>query len=206
MKTVKLLTGILAFTTFAVRLKAQHSLPVLRANTVSIDVREGKNFYKGYWSASPSVKKDVYYAHRFTLSNNITFISDVDSVSFHLQPGKTYPFIILLNGRDSCYTEISTIRQTYHKQPGQAVNTDSIPFTIGQDGRIYIDGTVNHSAPLRFFFDNGADNTIVFPSAFKKGLQLVLDDSVQNNATGGTTMRGTSNSAIVQLGLMQWDN
>ena len=185
---------------------AQQVLPVLKAHSVSVDVREGKNFYKGYWTVSPGLKKDIYYAHRFQDSNTITFITDSDSLSFRVKPGQSYGFIILLNGKDSAYTEISTLRETYHKLPGQLITTDTIPFALGHDNRIYITGRINHSEPLRFFFDNGADNTIVFPSALQKGLKVQFDDSVQNNGTGGSATRQTSNTNHVELSKLIWEN
>ena len=194
------------FMTASVGSAKGQTTPVLRANSVDVDVRDGKNLYKKYWTVSPGLKKDVYYAHRFRTSNRITFITDVDSLSFQVEPGKTYGFIILLAGKDSCYTEISTIRTTYHKTPDQPITRDTLPFALGQDNRIYVQGTINRSEPLRFFFDNGADNTIVFPSAFHKGLRVTFDDSVQNNATGGSQIRQTSNINHLELSKMVWDN
>ena len=47
-------------------LEAQEPLRILRSNTTSIDVQEGTKRYRGYWTVSPKVDKDVYYAHRFT--------------------------------------------------------------------------------------------------------------------------------------------
>jgi hypothetical protein len=154
---------------------AQAHLRVLRSNTDSIDVQEGTRLYKSYWTASPGVAKDIYYTHRFAKSTVLQFISDVDSISFKVRPGQTYDFVILLRGKDRCLTEISTIRTTAYKAAGGKVDGDKIPFSIGKDGRIYIEGRINGSPRLRFFFDNGADNTIVFPSAFKKG----VDDAVR---------------------------
>jgi len=148
---------------------AAQTLPVLQASNKSIDVREGHNLYKGYWSASPEVKKDIYFTHRFKKASMITFYSDVDSISFNVRPNNTYDFIILLNHKDTCYTEISTIRASYYKDCKSCIiSKDTIPFTLGKDNRVYITGSVNGSAPLKFFFDDGADNTILFPSALEK--------------------------------------
>jgi hypothetical protein len=185
---------------------AQAHLRVLRSNTDSIDVQEGKKLYKGYWTVSPGTVKDIYYTHRFAKSTMVRFISDVDSISFKVRAGHTYDFAILLRGKDRCLTEISTIRTTAYKTAGGEVDGDEIPFSIGRDGRIYINGSINGSPPLRFFFDNGADNTIVFPSAFRKGLTMRFDDSVDDRGTGGTQTRRTSNHAHLQIGDLNWDN
>ena len=134
------------------------------------------------------------------------FFSDVDSISFKVRPGQTYDFVILLHGKDRCLTEISTIRTTAYKVAGGKVDGDEIPFSIGKDGRIYIEGSINDSPRLRFFFDNGADNTIEFPSAFKKGLTMRFDDSVENSGTGGMQTRRTTNHAHLQIGDLNWND
>ncbi|HSY36901.1 MAG TPA: pepsin/retropepsin-like aspartic protease family protein [Acidobacteriaceae bacterium] len=186
--------------------EAQAYLRVLRSNTDSIDVQEGTKLYKAYWTASPGTAKDTYYTHRFAKSTTVRFISDVDSISFKVRPGQTYDFVVLLHGKDRCLTEISTIRTTAYKAAGGTVDGDQIPFSIGKDGRIYIEGSINGSPRLRFFFDNGADNTIVFPSAFKKGLTMKFDDSVENRASGGTQSRRTANHAHLQIGDLNWND
>lgn len=137
----------------------------------------------------------------------ITFYSDVDSISLNVRPNNTYDFIILLNHRDTCYTEISTIRASYYKDCKSCIiSKDTIPFTLGKDNRVYITGSVNGSAPLKFFFDDGADNTILFPSALEKGVKLQFDGSVENRATGGTETRKTSNTNDVAIAKLKWHN
>ncbi len=188
-------------------LKAQTILPVLKTNSKNLNVREGHNFYKNYWQVSPEVKKDIYYTHRFKSVNQITFYSDIDSLSFEVTPEQTYDFIILLSGKDSCLTEISTIRSNYFKDCENCIiSTDTIPFNLGNDDRIYINGKVNDSEPLKFFFDDGADNTILFPSAFRNNAKLNFNGTIENNGTGGKETRQTSDYNNVQLSKLKWKN
>lgn len=187
--------------------KGPAALPILKTNSKSIDVREGHNLYKNYWIASPEVKKDIYYAHRFKTETKITFYSDIDSISFEVTPEQTYEFIILLSGKDSCYTQISTLRTNYYKHcEGCVISQDTIPFALGNDDRIYITGKVNNSDQLKLFFDDGADNTILFPSAFNKNAKLNFNGSIENNGTGGTETRKTSDFNDVQLSDLYWKN
>lgn len=204
----KISLTLLVFWIFSIyALKAQTTLPVLKTNSKNLDVREGHNFYKNYWQVSPEVKKDIYYTHRFKSVNQITFYSDVDSLSFKVTPEQTYDFIVLLSGKDSCLTEISTIRTSYFKDgAGCIISTDTIPFDVGSDDRIYINGQVNGSEQLKFFFDDGADNTILFPSAFNKKTKLNFTGSIENNGTGGTETRQTSDYNSVQLSKLKWKN
>jgi hypothetical protein len=201
MKTIIILFIASLFSAFG----SAQNLAVLQTHTKSIDVKEGRNLYKGYWEVSPDVKKDVYFAHRFKKASMITFYSDVDSVSFKVTPGHTYDFIILLNDKDTCYTRISTIRSSYYKDGKSCIITkDTIPFTLGKDNRVYITGSVNGSPLLKFFFDDGADNTILFPSAFKKGAKLKFDGEIASRATGGTENRKTSNSNDLKISKLKW--
>jgi len=185
---------------------AAQKLPVLRSHTRSIDVRDGHNFYKAYWTATPEVRKDIYYAHRFSKTNTVTFYSDLDSVTFNVRPDRRYPFIILLDQKDSCYTEINTSRTSYFKDPGSGVITnDTIPFTLGRDNRVYLTGRVNGSRELKFFFDDGADNLILFPSALQKGVQVRFDDSIADRA-GDVQMRKTGNADVLAIRKLRWRN
>lgn len=206
--SLKFYFGLITATLFCgLSVQAQAILPVLKTNARSLDVREGHNLYKHYWDVSPGVKKDVYFAHRFKKETTITFYSDIDSVSFRTVPGQVYNFIILLNNKDTCYTQISTTRESYYKNCIDCIILkDTIPFTVGNDNRVYITGTINNSQPLKFFFDNGADNTILFPSAFSKGVKLKFDDSVANRGTGGIQTRGVSNFNDVQIAKLHWRN
>jgi hypothetical protein len=203
---MKTITGLLSLSLFATSTSAQN-LPILQTHTKSIDIRQGHNLYKGYWDVSPEVKKDVYFAHRFKKTSIIIFYSDIDSISFKVTPKQTYDFIILLNHKDTCYTQISTIRSSYYKDcKGCIISKDTIPFTLGNDNRVYITGKVNGSAPLKFFFDDGADNTILFPSALQKGAKLQFDGSIESRATGGTEIRKTSNTNDLEIAKMKWQN
>jgi hypothetical protein len=203
---MKIITALSIYLLLACCAAAQ-TPPVIRTTRSSLDVREGHNLYKGYWEVSPEVKKDVYFAHRFKKKSVITFYSDLDSISFKVIPNHTYDFIVLLNGKDSCHTEISTLRTSYFKDCKDCIiSNDTIPFTLGKDNRVYIMGKVNGSVPLKFFFDNGADNTILFPSASRKGMKVSFDGSIESRATGGTELRKTSNSNELQIAGLKWHN
>lgn len=101
MKEIKLvILLLLSFLQFSV---AQQHLPVIRANSKTVDIRDGKYIRKGYWTISPELKPDIYT----TSAKKVTFCTDIDSISFNLDSKHdTINFIILLNGKDSAYTRI----------------------------------------------------------------------------------------------------
>jgi hypothetical protein len=203
---IKQVIGIFIIGIFSIHsTRAQGNLPVLKTNTKALDVREGHNLYKGYWDVSPEVKKDVYYAHRFKKATTITFYSDIDSISFRVSPRHTYDFIVLLNNKDTCYTQISTIRSSYYKDCKSCIiSKDTIPFTLGNDNRIYIAAKVNGSETIKLFFDTGADNIVLFPSAYQKEVKLKFDGTIANRATGGTEIRNTSSSNDLAISKLKW--
>lgn len=83
-------------------LSAQQNLPVIKANSKKVDIKDGKNFKKGTWNIVPEAKPDIYK----TSSKWVTFYTDKDSISFKIRPNKVYNFIILLNDKDSAFTQI----------------------------------------------------------------------------------------------------
>lgn len=98
-----------------IRAQAQH-MPVVQASAVKVDVREGSEFNKGHWNIAPSIRPDVYEAYIEGKSQPVTFFSDRDSITFDVMPGKSYPFVFLLNGKDSAFTEIRGIQKVPRAQ------------------------------------------------------------------------------------------
>ena len=86
---------------------AQQNIPVIKATSYSVDIRNGKKLLKNSWTISPEIKPDIYWTS--TKNGNVTFYTDIDSISFNVQIDKEYYFIILLNGKDSALTLIKYI-------------------------------------------------------------------------------------------------
>jgi hypothetical protein len=83
---------------------AQEKLPVIKATSQAVDIRDGETFTKGAWKISPELRPDIY-----TTSNEnkrVTFYTDIDSISYKIEPNEIYSFIIVLNNKDSAYTQI----------------------------------------------------------------------------------------------------
>ncbi len=89
-----ILTGQTAF--------AQKKLPIIKANSTIVDIKEDNKTQKSAWRIVPEEKLDVYT----TSAKKVTFYTDIDSISFKIKPKKQYDFIILLNGKDSARTQI----------------------------------------------------------------------------------------------------
>ncbi|WP_320053206.1 transglutaminase-like domain-containing protein [uncultured Acetobacteroides sp.] len=86
---------------------AEEKLPVIRANSTKVSIRDGYAFWKSYWNVDPEVKPNVYTTSR--KYEESMFSTDLESISFTVKPNKPYRFIILLNGKDSVLTEIAYV-------------------------------------------------------------------------------------------------
>lgn len=80
-----------------------------------------------------------------------------------------------------------------------------IPFTIAEDGRIYVTAFVNGSDSLRFLVDTGASSIVLNTNSLKlKGL-IHNGKSVDNLGTSGENTIEYSNDNIVKVGTIQYD-
>jgi hypothetical protein len=109
MRTVKLFIALILLT-FAAR--AQADLPVIKSNADVVSIQDGANLKKNSWSLAPEAKPDVYEAELVDgKPHKVTFMTDVDSISFEVEEGKKYDFIIR-KGDALCYTQIVGVRFT----------------------------------------------------------------------------------------------
>ena len=88
----------------------QEKLPVIRSNSSVISIQDGDEFKKNEWTLVPEAKPDVYEAQlKNGKPQRVTFITDVESISFLVHEGKKYDFIIKYNDT-LCYTEVIGVR------------------------------------------------------------------------------------------------
>lgn len=85
-------------------------IPVVQAGSANADVRDGGELSNGSWNINPALRPDVYETYIEGKSKRVTFITDRDSISFDVVPGKSYRFVVLKNGKDSAFTEIKGIK------------------------------------------------------------------------------------------------
>ncbi len=189
---------------------AQQSLPIVKATSNVVDIRDGEDFQKGNWNISPEVRPDVYYAERFKGSKRVTFYTNIDSISFTLMPGETYTFIILLKNKDSAYTQISAAsppKLTYTRKCKNCnTETDTIPFLIGWNNTIQVKGSVNGSDVLDMIFDTGANGVVLSDDAYKKRVKVKIDGSIQGFGIGGSSQDELSKSNEIQMAGLTWNN
>lgn len=91
---------------------SQHNLPTIRANSTAVDIRVDDDYFvKGGWTLDSTKKPDIFSIGSKWLydSKQVTFITDIDSLSVSIPPNSNYDFIILLNGSTPCFIRIATL-------------------------------------------------------------------------------------------------
>lgn len=81
---------------------AQERLPIIKATSKQVDIKEDNHLRKNAWVIAPEVNPDVFS----TSAKKVTFYTDIDSISFSVNPEEHYDFVILLNEKDSARTRI----------------------------------------------------------------------------------------------------
>ena len=81
MKQTKILTLLFAILVGQTVL-AQKKLPIIKANSTSVDIKDDNNLRKNAWRIVPEEKLDVYT----TSAKKVTFYTDIDSISFKIDP------------------------------------------------------------------------------------------------------------------------
>jgi hypothetical protein len=177
---------------------------VMKASSKVVDVVDGNHFKKGFWYIFPEIKPDIYYVDFPLRKNTIKFVTDLDSVSVTLNPGEQFDFIILLNGKDSCYTRIVSkfAELTPHKKTGR--KRDSIPFSM-KGNRVYLKGTLNNSKPLDIQFDLGAGISNISHRSVKK-VNITFDGKATLHNDQGSNEAPTSSINHLDIAGLQWDS
>lgn len=186
---------------------AQSDLPVVRASSKTVSIRDGKHFKKDYWAIMPERKPDYYYAEIPQKNNTITFITDLDSISFNVIYGKEYDFIILLNGKDSCYTRISTRYKNFNASTRKIVGAgpDTIPFTLGDNRKVYVNAKLNGANVTNIQLDLGAGGTLINKTSVKK-VKMNFDEKVSLANSDGVNLVPSASKNLLQIGNLVWDS
>jgi len=85
-------------------LGAQRHLPLIKAKSDTVDIRDGSEMKKKTWLINPKLRPDVYTT--LNKDKKVTFYTDCDSITFKVKAGHPCDFVILLNGKDSAWTRI----------------------------------------------------------------------------------------------------
>jgi hypothetical protein len=201
---MKLIPFLLALSFFAETIIGQNNLPVLKATTNILTIKDGKEIRKDYWHISPDTKLDVYIADKTRQIKTVTFYSDIDSISFEIKPAEYYDFVILLNEKDSCFHRIKSGISPLSIN-SKNTNPDTIPFILTEFNNIYIQAILNQIDTVKLMFHTDATGVFLTKKAAKKTTSLNLNKTDTANSWGGEgTIRYSQNNHL-QIGHLNWD-
>jgi hypothetical protein len=83
---------------------AQNKLPIIKATSKSVDIRDGEEFKKNAWTISPEIIPDIYFSS--SKGKKVTFYTDKDSITVKITDKTKFDFIILLNDSIKAPTQI----------------------------------------------------------------------------------------------------
>lgn len=83
---------------------SQKTLPIIQATSKKVDIKVGETLYENKWTIMPEYKPDVYDIGK--TGKVVTFYTDIDSISIKIDTKTKFDFIILLNKKDSAYTQV----------------------------------------------------------------------------------------------------
>ncbi|TAE73052.1 MAG: hypothetical protein EAZ85_08285 [Bacteroidetes bacterium] len=154
-------------------LYAQSKLPIIKANSKKVAIKDGNVLDNNAWTLSPATKPDIYTCDRTRETKWVTFYTDIDSIKVKIKAGTTFDFIILLNNKDSCYTQIKSAIPKKDKTKKINNKSDTIPFILTKNNAIHVNSIINNRDTLNLHFDVGSFDFRLTRDAILKKTKLL---------------------------------
>ncbi|HNA77776.1 MAG TPA: hypothetical protein PLX13_13710 [Saprospiraceae bacterium] len=104
MSVKKYLLSICLLISFSAFAQKGEKLPVIKAHSLKVDIRDGEELKKDYWTITPELNPDEYTSP--SLGKRVVFYTDIDSISVTLGETTIFDFIILVDGKKKAVTRI----------------------------------------------------------------------------------------------------
>ncbi len=195
---------------------AQQNLRIVKANSAFVNVKDGDVLFNEEWIVGEGTANnpEIYVPLKSNGNKQVTFITDIDSITFETKPNDKYSFIIEYKNQ-KVFTEINRsekLTPTLRKGIAFARNCQNcadkpnlIPFTINQKNNgIRINGKINDSEMLNLVFDTGAKFVYVTQSETNKKVKLLLNGTINDVGGDGITKLQTSSGNRLFIGEMSW--
>lgn len=90
---------------------AQKKLPIIHSN--AREIRIIHNGITVNWRLDLTLKPDIYSIGSTLKEKKVRVITDIDSLSFALQAGEKFDFILLYQNKEACYTQIQALKDPF---------------------------------------------------------------------------------------------
>ncbi|SIN69458.1 Aspartyl protease [Singulisphaera sp. GP187] len=199
---------LLASTVFPNPVTAQQDIPILKSRSKVITIVDGDHVKSNHWTLMPERHPDIYYVELPMKPHSVTFRSDIDSITFSVNYGDQYDFAILLNDKVVCATQV---RAAYRKlQPYSRTASDrpatgiTIPFSLGDNDKIYIKARLNKGKFLDFQFDLGCGGSVIKKSSVLNA-NMQFDGTANLINSDGNNVVPSSSTNHLQIEHLHWD-
>jgi hypothetical protein len=145
----------------------------VKAHSKKITIIDGDDTLAG--EVAPELNPDVYVYHPTAMEKTVSYITDVDRIDFHVEPGQSYDFAVLLDDQ-ICNQKLSPtdpLGPRYSGVHDREPAGDVIPFKLAPNNTIQIKGCLNGSQSLDLVFDTGASVGVLSDQGQAKGAKFV---------------------------------
>lgn len=184
----------------------QSKLPVIKATSKKVAINDGGFLDKNAWSLSPKTRPDIYTADRTRATKWVTFYTDIDSIRVKVKPGTRYNFVILLNGKDSCYTQIASAIPPPNEQQVNLNKNDTIPFKLTAYSAIAVKAVMNDTDTLNLHFDLSSFDFHLTKDAILKKTKLLLNQADALAGKAKPNFNEMSKALKLKIGTSVWHN
>ena len=186
---------------------AAQDLPVIRATSRLVTLTDGIHVMKNAWYVLPERAPDVYYVEIPLQPHTVTFTTDVESMSLPVTFGSRHRFVIRLeDGRDALtevraeFKKLLAYERTSREDPAGAI---TIPFTLGDNDKIYVKGRFNGGPLLDLQFDLGAGGCIIKKASVPKA-QMTFDGTIRLSNSDGVNDVPSSSANRLEIAGLTW--
>ena len=183
---------LLLFAFIPILFFSQKSKKVVKSNTENVKIIEDEVIVTD-WHLNSAIKPDVYITGKVTDRKAIKIVTDIDSLEVNLKPNQQFDFIVLKNGKDSCYTRFQTPKKLNFSGMNPQQH-EKIKFQLTKYNNIKINSVLNKKDSVDLNFDSGATDFYLTKAAIKKYLN-------PNNLP--LTMQNISDNSFI-IGKNEW--
>ena len=178
---------------------AQTEMPVIRAGSDETLIFEEGDTEGRDWYLAPDARPDVYELDKTTDRKWVTLRTDQDSIRLSLAPGESQDFLVLLNGKDTCWNRFVNKLPNTQFRDQSPVTHDTIPFELTPFNNVKMKTRVDGKEELDLKFDSGALGLVLTHD--------ILLDNKKRFEAGETTVNLLEKGAVhsLQLGNEKWD-
>jgi hypothetical protein len=187
-------------------INAQSKLPIVKANSTKAYFIEGTDTERRNWYINPQIKPDVHVIDKISQSKWIVFHTDIDFIKVKINPGQKFDFIVLLNGKDSCYTQIASETPILKYKKRHSLTPDTLPFVLSEQSNLIVKVLLNHSDTLDLLFDTGATGLLLTEEAIEKKTNLLNNTILEKNSTNTPDFDKIKPFNSLKIGNLIWDS